>query len=494
MVHDLGTVDLRSVDLSTWPTTDRRFRLTATRDGLLTAATGGEASGSPLLELLTTAPDGSLQVLGSGVGRLDHPVVVDREYFLDVHGGAAGRLDVANLVSLVGTNLAVHGTAADDAFQFTFASTLQLEVDGIAYEFSPETVTSLTIDGGLGANRAVLNGSAGDETISLSPGAGQMSDGQTTVRLAQMQEITVAGGGGRDVASLFDSTGNDEFRASPGESSMLGPGFANQVLNVATVHAYASSGGTDTAYLVDSPGSDLLVATATQSQLSGEGFFYRAKLFDRVNVSSEAGGWDRAYVRDDAGGKWIRTAGDAVCLVSPSDPNQVVCQASGFPDVQTNSPTGVEGPFGTPEPTFDLSSLSGPVFPERTIDIRSYGAVGDGTTVNTGAFARAIEACAELGGGRVVVPAGVWLTGPIHLKSHINLHLQAGAVVRFSTRPEDYLPLVLNRWAGIECYNYSSLVYAIDCTDVAITGQGQLDGQGETWWPWVPSGSRRAIG
>ncbi len=124
----------------------------------------------------------------------------------------------------------------------------------------------------------------------------------------------------------------------------------------------------------------------------------------------------------------------------------------------------------------------------RGIDflVGDYNAVGDGSTDCTGAFARAIDACHEAGGGRVVIPSGVYLTGAIHLKSHVNLHLLKGAVLRFSTDPRKYLPLVYTRWEGVECMNYSALIYALEQENIAVTGDGILDGQGspENWWFW----------
>ncbi|MBI2431794.1 MAG: glycoside hydrolase family 28 protein, partial [Candidatus Hydrogenedentes bacterium] len=95
-----------------------------------------------------------------------------------------------------------------------------------------------------------------------------------------------------------------------------------------------------------------------------------------------------------------------------------------------------------------------------------------------------ITACSEAGGGTVLCPRGIWLTGAIHLKSHVNLHLAEGAVLLFSDAPEDYLPVVFTRWAGFECYNYSPLIYARDCENIAVTGPGALDGNGRAWWPW----------
>src|SRR5262249_227958 len=103
---------------------------------------------------------------------------------------------------------------------------------------------------------------------------------------------------------------------------------------------------------------------------------------------------------------------------------------------------------------------------------------------NTAAFAKAIEACAAAGGGRVVVPEGRWLTGPIHLRSNIELFLAPGAEVVFSDKFEDYLPVVLVRVGGVELYNYCPFIYARDCPDVAITGPGKLDGNAKAWWDW----------
>jgi len=139
---------------------------------------------------------------------------------------------------------------------------------------------------------------------------------------------------------------------------------------------------------------------------------------------------------------------------------------------------------------FAMPQLVRPVFPARTFNIRDYGAVEGGVVKNTDAFAKAIDACSKLGGGKVVVPAGRWLTGPIHLKSNIDLHLEEGAEVIFSDKFADYLPPVLVRDGGIEIYNYSPLIYARDCQNIAVTGPGLLTGNGNAWWAWknVPKG------
>lgn len=136
-----------------------------------------------------------------------------------------------------------------------------------------------------------------------------------------------------------------------------------------------------------------------------------------------------------------------------------------------------------------LSQIREPVFSNREFDIRDYGALGDGITDSSFALSKAIEACSRAGGGRVTVPAGVYLTGAVHLKSNVNLHLLKGAVLRFIPEPERYLPAVYTRWEGVECMNYSSLIYAYGQENIAVTGAGILDGQADNknWWPWCGS-------
>ena len=133
-----------------------------------------------------------------------------------------------------------------------------------------------------------------------------------------------------------------------------------------------------------------------------------------------------------------------------------------------------------------LARIKPPVFPDREFSIIDFGAKSDGNADASGAIAAAIEKCAKAGGGRVVVPAGVFLTGPIHLKSGVNLHLDGGATLLFKTNSSAYLPAVLTRFEGMECWNYSPLIYAYDQKNIAVTGEGVLDGQASdaNWWSW----------
>ncbi|HXN31135.1 MAG TPA: glycosyl hydrolase family 28 protein, partial [Polyangiaceae bacterium] len=133
-----------------------------------------------------------------------------------------------------------------------------------------------------------------------------------------------------------------------------------------------------------------------------------------------------------------------------------------------------------------LSRIVAPTFPNVDCDVTRYGGVGDGTTENTGAFAKAIADCSARGGGRVVVPAGTFFTGPIELLSHIDLELSAGATIKFTADPAKYLPVVKVSWEGSLAYNYHPLLWAHDATDVAITGPGTIDGNASAadWYAW----------
>ncbi len=131
---------------------------------------------------------------------------------------------------------------------------------------------------------------------------------------------------------------------------------------------------------------------------------------------------------------------------------------------------------GTPERAGASSALRG------AFDVRDYGAVADGKTKCTDAVRKAIAAARAHGGGTVLFGPGTYLTGPIRLESHITLHIDAGARVKFSDDFDDYLPMVRSRWEGTEVVSFSPLIYADHVEDVAIEGSGILDGQGERWW------------
>ena len=128
---------------------------------------------------------------------------------------------------------------------------------------------------------------------------------------------------------------------------------------------------------------------------------------------------------------------------------------------------------------FDMPAITLPAFADRTYDVRSFGCVGDGRTLNTGSFQKAIDQCSSDGGGMVVVPPGMWMTGPINLKSGVNLHLERGAVIEFSRNHSDY-PIVNIPGRG---WTVESPITGVGLEDVGITGPGLIDGNGITWRP-----------
>ncbi|HJS52775.1 MAG TPA: glycoside hydrolase family 28 protein [Pyrinomonadaceae bacterium] len=132
-----------------------------------------------------------------------------------------------------------------------------------------------------------------------------------------------------------------------------------------------------------------------------------------------------------------------------------------------------------------LARIKAPTFPKKDFNILKYGAKPAGIVDCREAINKAIDACTKAGGGRVVVPAGEYLTGAIRLRSNVNLYVSKGATLKFSTDPKAYLPLVHTRWEGMELMHLSPLIYAFEETNIAITGDGTLDGQGKAFfWKW----------
>ncbi len=136
--------------------------------------------------------------------------------------------------------------------------------------------------------------------------------------------------------------------------------------------------------------------------------------------------------------------------------------------------------FFTP---FELPT--GAAIPPYSVSIADFGAVEGGATKNTQAIRAAIDHAARRGGGRVVFPAGKWLTGPIHLQSGVEIHLERGCEVLFTTDKADYLPAVFTLYEGMRCYTWSAMLYANGCRDIAVTGEGTFNGQGFAWWYMV---------
>ncbi len=131
-------------------------------------------------------------------------------------------------------------------------------------------------------------------------------------------------------------------------------------------------------------------------------------------------------------------------------------------------------------PKFEMPRVREPKIPKRTVSITDFGAVPDGKTLNTEAIARAIAALAEKGGGRLIIPPGLWLTGPIGLKSHVELHLAEGALVQFQPDYSLYPPIQLDI-KGRPRSVATAPLHGENLEDIAITGTGVMDGSGNAW-------------
>ena len=146
----------------------------------------------------------------------------------------------------------------------------------------------------------------------------------------------------------------------------------------------------------------------------------------------------------------------------PSSPDHLGLNSSGATDIS------------------DLPKVQMPTFRKDTLTISKFGGVADGLTMNTLAINKAIEQCNRAGGGVVLVPSGLWLTGPITLKNNVNLHLATGALLQFTNKRTEY-PLVHTTWEGEEAVRNQAPISGNDLENIAITGNGILDGAGDAW-------------
>lgn len=129
---------------------------------------------------------------------------------------------------------------------------------------------------------------------------------------------------------------------------------------------------------------------------------------------------------------------------------------------------------------FSMPEVPMPIIPGRVVNIEEYGGVGDAITKNTEAFRRAIEGLSKAGGGKLHIPKGVWYTGPIELKSNIELNLAQEAILVFSSDKDDY-PIVNTYFEGLDTRRCQSPISAYRATNIAITGEGVIDGNGQVW-------------
>ena len=131
---------------------------------------------------------------------------------------------------------------------------------------------------------------------------------------------------------------------------------------------------------------------------------------------------------------------------------------------------------------FAMPEVTAPVIPDTQVNLKDFGADPTGEQLSTEAFAKAIDALTAKGGGHLIVPTGVWLTGPVVLKSNIDLHLEVGAVIQFAA-DESLYPLINTSFEGLDTRRCQSPLSANGATNISITGQGAIDGNGQYWRP-----------
>lgn len=148
------------------------------------------------------------------------------------------------------------------------------------------------------------------------------------------------------------------------------------------------------------------------------------------------------------------------------------------------------------EAPFEMPAIKTPDFSNcKKLSIVDFGAIKGDKEKTSRAINKAIDKANKMGGGIVVIPEGEWLTAKIHFKSNVNLHLNKGAILLFSEDPKDYLPAVQSTWEGYECMNYSPLIYAYQCKNIAITGEGELKAKMDVWKEWFkrPKGHMESL-
>ncbi len=141
-----------------------------------------------------------------------------------------------------------------------------------------------------------------------------------------------------------------------------------------------------------------------------------------------------------------------------------------------------KGEFPTEKVDSIVKRIQLPIIPSYEINILQLGAKGDSISNNKFVFDKAMALCKKKNGGTIIVPKGVYkINGPIHFVSNVNLKIEKGAKLKFSDNPQDY-PMVFTSWEGTMLYNYSPLIYAYNCSNIAISGDGTIDGEGGKIW------------
>jgi subtilisin family serine protease len=255
----------------------------------------------------------------NGVLRVD--VEVTAGQWLDIQlpgrGGDAGELAIANALSRIGASVFVDGSLQQDAIAVNLQNGLQLQFGEIAYAFPADSIQHLHIDGHGGNDSLEIVGSRRSDKVDLRPAASTLENGQISISIGAVEEVTFTGGGGTDRVYVYDSDGDDTLTARPRSAELIGVGYRFEVAEVERIFIHSTGGGQDYAFLYDSAGDDRLSVRPQFSSLTGDGFFNSVRGFERVYAYADAGGFDQADLYDSAGNDRFATSGQTASIVGP---------------------------------------------------------------------------------------------------------------------------------------------------------------------------------
>ncbi|NMC18815.1 MAG: hypothetical protein GYA33_00190, partial [Thermogutta sp.] len=339
-VVELGTVDyLRTQSQSagsTW------YRMTASRDGILTVLASPGASATAQITLYSADRRVlARQALSDAPARMDWSAAAGQTYLLEVAADSPDvELTVANLVQYSPGSLTVFGTASDDSVTLSLESGIALRLNDVDYLFDPVAGTPLTVQiDGLGGYDALnLQLAGGDARLAAAPNLLTVGMAGLALRAVGVENVAVAAGGGASAAELSDAAGDDTFRAGPGWGEMSGPGYRLRAEGFRYVHGYSRNGGEDVAHLYDSAGDDSLSANPQQTVLSGSDFYLRAKGFRYAHGYALAGGNDVARLSGSNGGDRLVVRSSFVSLRNDA----FFARAKGFGNVIASGGGGAD--------------------------------------------------------------------------------------------------------------------------------------------------------
>jgi len=307
-IIDWGKVSYKTYSEDGVVTGERWFQMTAQRDGYMSLqAKFDQSAGSVALEIYDE--NGQLVSRGSTNGsgaRVDWVADGNETYFVKVSGDSANvDYQVANLISINGSNVVVHGTAGDDTFAFVAGDTLRVTANDMQYVFARGDVTKVTFQGRGGDDSIRITGSSADDIARLSVGHATLKGDDYLAVATSVEDVRVVSGGGYDRVFFYDSAGDDRFvaHAENGFSYMDGNGYFHLARGFDQARAISVNGGSDRVFFYDSAGDDRFVAHAENgfSYMDGNGYLHLARGFDQVRAISVSGGADRAWFFDSAG-------------------------------------------------------------------------------------------------------------------------------------------------------------------------------------------------